>query len=368
MKKPKITLVGPIYPYRGGIAQYTTQIARSLGKYTELNTVSFLKQYPKFLYPSSSDKEKNVKLDTPGVDFWLSIYSPLSWRSSAKRIASSQPDLVIFCWWTLIWQPAFAWMAKYLRRRGIKTYFLCHNLYDHGPKRPSTGLSKRLLKVADGYIVHSTDQAKELKKLMPSAQILYRPLPIFDQFPDSKQELSKRGRLELLFFGFIRPYKGLDVLLKALGDLGDQEVYLTVLGEAWEDPKDLKKLVDQNKVPNVELILKYVEAKTAAKYFGRADAVVLPYRSASGSGVVSLAYNYLKPVIATEVGGLKDAVIDGKTGWLVKPASSKALAAAISKITRQAAASRDKEIIKYCQDNNWDNMAKAIIEQAVSSK
>lgn len=363
--EPKVVLVGPIAPYRGGIAQYSNQLYKALQKISQVRAVSFSKQYPKWLYPSATDKEGTGELKADGVDFSLNIYSPLSWRRTAKSIARQKPDLVIICWWTLIWQPAFAYMARYLRARGIKTYFLCHNLYDHSAKKPVASFSKGLLKQADGYIVHSEDQQAEIKQLKPSAEIIYRPHPIYNQFPAAKTHLAKRGRLELLFFGFIRPYKGLDILLKALAKTKDQDVYLTVAGEAWEDPAGLKKMIQELNIPNVEMILKYVDDETAAKYFDRADVVALPYRSATGSGVVSVAYHYLKPVLASEVGGLKDVVIDGQTGWLVKPNSAEAISQALSKISRSEAKNKTAGIKEFCRQNSWEKMAEAIIKRAL---
>ncbi len=210
--------------------------------------------------------------------------------------------------------------------------------------------------------LQSSEQVEFIKELRPEAPILKRIHPIYAQFPAPDKKLAKRGKLELLFFGFIRPYKGLDILLEALDLLGDDDIHLTIVGEQWGKPDELNEAIDR--MENVEAHLEYVSDQEAANYFARADVVVLPYRAATGSGVVTLAYNYGKPVLATNVGGLKDAVADAKTGWLVEPDSPRALADRIKKIKRKDLAGMKPAIKKFCKDNSWDAMADAIREFA----
>jgi len=364
-KRPKIALVGPVLPYRGGIAQYTTQLHQALRDRAELQTISFKRQYPQWLYPGATDKAPEADAATEAdVRYALDIYNPLTWRKAADTIIRQGCDLVVLDWWTLIWQPGFAYIARRLRRHGIKTAFLCHNLFDHDAHGLKRKVSEYFLKQADAYIVQSSEQQAMLHEIKPDAELLLRIHPIYDRFPAAGKPLSKRGRLELLFFGFIRPYKGLDTLLAALGALQDREVHTTIVGEAWGDVEALKKQITDAGVPSLETKIEYVTDAQAADYFARADAVVLPYRSATGSGVVALAYHYGKPVIASAVGGLKDAVRDGKTGWLVPPEDPAALAAAIAKTTRQQAAACKPAIEAFCRENSWQAMAEAICNLA----
>lgn len=361
MGKVNIALIGPVAPYRGGIAQYTTQLAGALAEAAELHVFSFKKLYPKWLYPGKSDKEPGmVEYRMPGVRYSLNIYSPFSLRKTADEIVKAGCEVAVITWWTLIWQPGFAYVARRLKKRGVKVVFLCHNLFDHDAKGLKRRISETLLRQADAYIVHSTEEKEMLSTIKPGALVMQRILPVYGQFPEPNETLEKRGRLEILFFGFIRPYKGLDVLIDALALLKDQDVYLTVAGETWDDEKALREQLVNAGVPNLELHLEYVDDQSAANYFARADVVALPYRSATGSAVLALAYNYRRPVLATKVGGLQDGVIDNETGWLVAPASPEALAEAVAKINRKDLSVMEQKIQQLCEENTWSNMAEAV--------
>jgi glycosyltransferase involved in cell wall biosynthesis len=310
------------------------------------------------LYPGGSDKIGSHK--EPGVHYLIDVYSPLSWRQAADQIIAAKCDVAILSWWTLFWQPGFAYIARRLKRRGVKIIFLCHNLSDHGSVGVKHRVSEALLKQADGYIVHAKEQAQTLAALKPLAPVLQRLHPIYNHFPPPTKVKQKRGRLEILFFGFIRPYKGLDSLVKAVALTADPKIYLTVVGEPWQNADVLRKQLTQMGAQNLELHLQYVDEQSAANYFARADAVALPYLSATGSGVVALAYHYKKPVLATKVGGLSDAIMQGKTGWLVKPGSPQKLANAINNIRREQAQAMAVNIERFNKNNSWQQMAEEI--------
>lgn len=357
-----IALFGPIAPWRGGIAQYTTQLHRALRAQPEvtLQTISFKRQYPSFLYPGRSETEPHQAMREADVSYVIDIYNPLSWRRAAKEVADNGCELAVFDWWTIVWQPGFAYMARYLRRRGVKTAYLCHNLFDHDTKGMQLALSKLLLRQADMYIVQSNEQKATLEHIKPGARIVLEIHPIYDQFPEPIHTLPKRGRLEILFFGFIRPYKGLAVLLEALAQLNDKEIFVTVAGEPWGDSDELKNSLEAIGAPNLELHLEYTDDPTTATYFDRADVVALPYLSATGSGIVALAYNYEKPVVASAVGGLVDAVVDEKTGWLVPANSPADLAQRIRSIRRGSAAKMAPAIRAFSVEHSWERLAKDI--------
>ncbi len=218
---------------------------------------------------------------------------------------------------------------------------------------------RRLLATANGYIVHSREHAAQLRSLFPHKPVLQRLHPVYDQFPAPASTLPRRGRLELLFFGFIRPYKGLDVLLQALRTLDDPGIHLSIVGEPWGDADALRAQVEAIS-PNIECRFEYTDQVSAAAYFARADVVVLPYLSATGSGVAALAYHYGKPILATRVGGLKDVVLEEKTGWLVEPADANALASAIRSLSMERAIDMRGSIADFCEQNSWEAMASHI--------
>jgi glycosyltransferase involved in cell wall biosynthesis len=273
----RLALVGPVTPYRGGIAQYTTELRRALAARCELQTISFRRQYPAWLYPGKSDREPGRReFSEPQVDYVLDALNPFSWTAAARAIAARGCDLAVINWWTLFWAPGFALMARLLRARGVPVAFLCHNLFDHDSSSIKRAVASSLLAQADAYVVHGKAQADSLRSRFPGKQILVHPHPTYDRFPAAVQPPPRRGRLELLFFGFIRPYKGLDTLIAAMAKLNDPAVYLTVVGEPWGSAERLRADVQASGASSVELHLDYVDDASAARFFARADLVVLP--------------------------------------------------------------------------------------------
>lgn len=358
-----IGLIGPVLPFRGGISQYTTQLHRALAGRCVLRTISYHRQYPAWLYPGKSDREPDqATFLEPGVDYLLDWRNPVSWFRATSSIEASGCSLVLFDWWTLFWAPATAVMARKLRRRGIRVAFLCHNLFDHDAGAFKREIAGALLAQADAYLVHSKEQAVALRSRFPGKPVLAHPIPLYDQFPPPSVLLPKRGRLELLFFGFIRPYKGLDVLIDALARLNDMQVYLTVVGEPWCPPEELRKRIEAAHVPNVELHLDYVDDQTAANFFGRADLVVLPYLSASGSAVAAMAFHYECPIMATRTGAFPDVIDEGKTGFLVAPDSVEALASAIRPLTRKRLEAMRVHVHAEKTRFTWNSLAECVME------
>jgi len=364
-KVKKITLIGPVVPYRGGIAQYTTELHKAFKRDNniKIQAISFKRLYPSWIYPGEGDKEESIS-NLSDVEYLIDTYNPLSLLAAIKKIPEDT-DLVIINWWTLFWQPGMAVLSIGLKRKGIRTVFLCHNLFDHSSKGIKTSVPKVLLKTSANYIVHSKELQQQLMGINKDSKVMLRLHPIYNQFPSADVEFEKRGRLEVLFFGFIRPYKGLDDLLKAVELAGRDDVYLTISGEVWGDKEDLIKKINSYDIKNIDLNLKYSDEQSVANMFERADIVILPYRSATGSGVVALAYNYGKPVLSTNVGGLKEAIIPGRTGWLVPPNSPEDIAKIISVITREETMKMRRSVEKFCEENSWDNFAKAIIDKFI---
>ncbi|HRJ05933.1 MAG TPA: glycosyltransferase family 4 protein [Candidatus Saccharibacteria bacterium] len=369
MDKRKIIIIGPAYPYRGGIAQYNDRLAEALKQTHEAIIFSFKRMYPSWLYPGASDKEVGMAGQQTATRGVIDVYNPFTLLSTIRQIKHEKPDTILITWWTLFWQPAMAFLAWRFSRSGIKTVFICHNVFDHDGNGLKQAVGKKLLSTADGYIVHSSTEKDTLKALYPSKPVLQRLLPIYSQFPPPSEALPRRAQLELIFFGFIRPYKGLDVLLDAMTLLPDStNVYLSVVGEYWGEAQELEDMVAQRKLDNVELVNRYVSMEEAANYFERADICVLPYISATGSAVLSLAYNFNVPVIASRAGGLKDAVTEGKTGWLVTPSDTKELARIIIDRIGLDKKTMQNDIETFCKNNDWLGMAAAIADFTATIK
>jgi len=363
---PKLALLGPVSPpFRGGIAQYTSNLRRALVPSCELKTISFKRLYPAWLYPGTSDREPGMEQTyQPDVLYTLDALDPRTWRTTVRDIANAGCDLVAINWWTLFLAPEFALIARLLRAHGIPSVFLCHNLFDHDSGAFKRMLAMRLLSQANAYVVHTKAHADLLRQIFPAKTVRMHAHPTYDSYPQPTKVLPKRGRLELLFFGFIRPYKGLDSLIDALGLLADSDVHLTVVGEPWGPPEELVKRVYTSKAPNIELHLEYVNASTAADYFARADLVVLPYRRATGSGVAAMAYHYDKPVLATRVGGLSDIVENGRTGFLVDPDAPQQLAAILRMQSRDSLAQLVKHVRERKNQFTWSSLSEVLVDLA----
>lgn len=357
-----MALLGPIRPFRGGIAKYTLRLHTALSKYCDLTTISFHRQYPAWLYPGASDREPGHEgYQHPGVRYILDALNPLTWQKAVSVIRNQGCDLAILSWWTLFWAPGFAFISRSLRRRKIPVALLCHNLSDHDSGRLQWWLTKYFLAQADAFIVHTTEQEAILLHLFPSKKTIRHSHPVYDQFPEAPTILPQRGRLELLFFGFIRPYKGLDVLVQALAEVGDEEVFLTVVGEPWIDPDRLRTRLLSMGAPNLELHFEYVDDLSAANYFKRADVVVLPYLAATGSGVAAMAQHYERPLLVTAVGGLKDVVENGITGYIVEPNSAAQITKYVREMDRASLQLMHANIRRANQQFNWDSMARSIL-------
>ena len=363
---PKVALLGPVSPpFRGGIAQYTSNLRSALAPICDLKTISFKRLYPAWLYPGASDREPGMEqTHQQDVLYTLDALDPRTWWTAVRDISSARCDLVAINWWTLFLAPEFALIARLLRAHGIPSVFLCHNLFDHDSGVFKRMLAMRLLSQANAYVVHTKTQAELLRQTFPAKTVRMHTHPTYDSYPKPANVLPKRGRLELLFFGFIRPYKGLDSLIDALALLADSEVHLTVVGEPWGPPEDLVNRVYTSKAPNVELHLEYVNAATAADYFARADLVVLPYRRATGSGVAAMAYHYDKPVLATRVGGLSDVVQNGRTGFLVDPDAPQQLAAILRTQSRDSLAQLVKHVRERKNQSTWSSLSAVLVDLA----
>lgn len=359
-KLGRIVVIGPVLPFRGGIAQHTTMLARALKDQSDLTIFSFSLLYPKLLFPGESDRDPDYNgHEEAQCHYTLNSISPLTWWRTVRLIRAVRPSLVIIPWWTFFLGPCCWYISRSLRRQGIETIFFVHNASDHEAAHWKRWLSKHTLNNGSRYVVHTQQEAQYLSEKHPGKPVAVHPHPIYSQFPHVPHAAPRHAALELLFFGFIRPYKGLEVLLQAMAKLQDMDVHLTVAGECWGDPTNILKLAEAG--GKTETLLRYLDDKQTASLFQRADVVVLPYLSATGSGVIPLAYHYNKPVIATRVGGLPDVVLHGETGWLVEPGNIEALADAIRQAAAYDLSAMTTHIEQLKQRLSWKSLASTVI-------
>ena len=363
----KIYLIGPTHPFRGGISHHTTLLYRYLQKRHESIFLAFKRQYPKLFFPGKTDIDPSqTHIKEERVYRKLDSMNPISWFKVARKIIKSDPDLVIIPWWTFFWAPQF-WTISLLIKifTSSKILFICHNVVMHESKLIDKLSTKFVLKNGDFFIVHSEDDQRNLLTMFPEARVKKSFHPTYDVFNTGgfdPYKIRKKYGIEgkvILFFGFVREYKGLKYLIKAMPEiLFEITVTLLIVGEFWQDKDEYLYLIDNLGIKdNIIIIDDYIPNEEVGSYFVAADLVVQPYTSATGSGIVQMAFGFNKPVVATMVGSLPEVVEDGKTGYLVQPRSSQELAEAIVKYFRENSAVRFKKNIEQeSYKFSWDRM------------
>ncbi|NUP80848.1 MAG: glycosyltransferase family 4 protein [Nonomuraea sp.] len=320
----RIAIVGPTHPYKGGGAQHTTELAHRLAAQGhDVVIESWRAQYPSFLYPGQQTISEPEGTPYPKTARRLDWRRPDGWYAAGRRLRSA--DLVVLAVLSPVQVPPYLGILAGIGRK-VRTVALCHNVLPHERKAYDQPLMKALLRRVDGVLTHSEEQAGLARELAPGKPVRVAGLP--PHLPSTTAEKAAQVHRRLLFFGMVRPYKGLDLLLRALPD----DVALTVAGEFWGGLDETRALIDELGLGDrVELRPGYVAAADVPKLFAAADALVLPYRSATASQNVWLGHEHGVPVIATRVGALADHVTDGVDGLLVEPGDAGALREAIER-------------------------------------
>jgi glycosyltransferase involved in cell wall biosynthesis len=366
----RYVLIGPTYPYRGGISHYTTLFCQHLGATHEVKLYSFKRQYPALLFPGRTDKDPSRSPLRADCEYLLDPSNPLTWLETFRRIKGDRPDALILQWWVPYWALTFASIAFLVRRfTSTRVLFICHNVLPHEGSAIDRLSAKLALGQGHYFIVQSQRDWVDLKTLLPDSEARKTALPIYDAFPSevmesalAKKTLGLDGPV-MLFFGFVRQYKGLEYLLRAMPEvLRDVHVKLLIVGEFWEDKEPYLKTIEELGLQgDVAVVDRYVPNEEVGLYFSAADVVVLPYVDATQSAIVSLAYAFDKPVITTDVGGLPEVVSDGETGFIVPPSDSEALAKAIVKYFERDFASRLAANVKARKNAlSWEGLVRLI--------
>ncbi|WP_030509381.1 glycosyltransferase family 4 protein [Microbispora rosea] len=332
----RIAIVGPTYPYKGGGAQHTTELAHRLrARGHDVVIESWRAQYPSFLYPGQQTIDNPEGEPYPGTRRDLDWRRPDGWVACGRRLRSA--DLVVLTVLSPVQVPAYLGILSGLRRRTpvvasrreARVVALCHNVLPHESKPYDRPLMKALLRRVDGVLVHS-EQQSDLARALTGAPVRVAALAPHLPARGAREAAGHTAHGRLLFFGIVRPYKGLDLLLEALAQAPG--VRLTVAGEFWGGLEDTRALIARlGLADRVEIRPGYVAAEEVPGLFAEADALVLPYRSATASQNVWLGHEHGVPVIATRVGALPDNVRDDVDGLLVEPGSAGALAEAIKR-------------------------------------
>ncbi|MDD4992270.1 MAG: glycosyltransferase [Paludibacter sp.] len=326
----KIIIVGTAFPYRGGLAAYNERLAREYVKQgNDVEIVTFSLQYPGFLFPGRTQFSTESTPTDLKISRRINAVNPLSWIKAGKEIKKKAPDMVIFCYWMAFMAPCFGTIARYARGSKTKMVAMIHNMIPHEPTILDRLFPNYFVKAMDGFVAMAESVVADInyfdKQGKPKA---VSPHPIYDHYGDvlTKKEAALRLGLHeqkkyILFFGFIRQYKGLDLLLEAFADkrLREFPVRLIVAGEFYENPQPYLESIIKLKLEGlVELRTGFIPDNEVRNYFSVADIVAQPYRSATQSGVSQIAYHFEKPMLVTNVGGLAEIVPDGKVGYVVE--------------------------------------------------
>ncbi len=339
-----LLLIGPVYPYRGGIAHTTALMCRALTKSNRVKVISFSRQYPRWLYPGRSDKDPSQEPLRVDAEYLLDPMYFWTWWRTARSIVKLKPSAVILTWWTTFWAPAFSVLAYFLRKQKVPLVILAHNVLPHEPRFFDRSLTRLVLKQANLVILLSEREKSRLLELIPGASAEVIHLPIIEmssgqklQKDTAREKLSLRKDLPLaLFFGIVRPYKGLKYLIEAVGWLHrtGKDVALVVAGEIWGDKRRYEELVEEHNLQDlVRLEDRYIPDEELEAYFSSADVLVAPYIDGSQSAAVKLAMSYHLPIVTSDIlaeEGPADPAVDVLVS--VPPGDATALAQAIDEL------------------------------------
>ena len=378
----RFVLIGPVFPFRGGIAHYTTMLYRALKACGyDVLLISFSRQYPDRLFPGSSDRDPSgSRLGIDEAQFWIDSMNPLTWLKSFVEIRRYKPDRIILQWWSAFW--TLPWVALGL----LNALFLrcpivhiCHNVVPHELHWYDTVAARFGLMWADSYILHSESERKQLVALFGGGRTLVRPIPVYDFLAaDRLPRREARERLGLaengpvlLFFGFIRAYKGLEDLIMAMPivRVSEPDVILLIAGEFWEDKRDYQCLIDSLDLGTAVLIDdRYIPNEDVAVYFSAADILAAPYRSVTGSAVVQMGRGFGLPIVTTRVGSMSEIAEQDPAVNLADPHDPQSLAEAVLVCLRntrgfvRAAISPASGCAAQTMSVEWTNLARDLAE------
>ena len=335
----KIFIIGPAYPLRGGLATFDELFCKAFNEQGhDCEIISYSLQYPNFLFPGSTQFDtsgnapKNIKIHT-----LINSVNPLSWIKTANFIKKQKPDFIVFRFWIPFMGPALGSIARMVRKSGVKVLAITDNMIPHETRPGDVSFAKYFIKACDGFVTMSKAVMKDLEKFTNTSNKKYLLHPLYTSFGDKLIKADARRALDLpidkqlvLFFGLIRNYKGLDMLLDAMNELkSNPNINLIIAGEFYEDKQPYLDLIKKYGIENrVILHGKFIANEDVKLYFSAADLVALPYRSATQSGVTQVSFHFEVPTLVTNVGGLGEIIPDKVAGYVVEP-NGKAIAEGI---------------------------------------
>jgi D-inositol-3-phosphate glycosyltransferase len=368
-----IKIIGPAYPYRGGIATTNERLAQefvSMGFEVEIET--FTVQYPSFLFPGKTQYNLKSAPENLAIRRTINSVNPLNWLSVGSRIRQEKPDLVIIRYWLPFMAPCLGTIAGQIRKnRYTRIVCLADNIIPHEHRTGDRALTNYFIQRIDGLIAMSKSVLAEAKTFRKDLNLAFCPHPIFDNYGErlsfeiAKQKLDLDINTKyLLFFGFIRDYKGLDLLLNAFADerLRKYPVKLLIAGEYYSSSEPYLELIRKNNLADlIELRTDFIPDEEVNLYFSAADMVVQPYKSATQSGVTQIGYHFNKPMLVTNVGGLAEIIPDGKIGYVVEPDSQNIADALVDFYENERMTEFEANIVEEKKKFSWINMVNTFL-------
>ena len=373
----RVVIIGPAYPLRGGLATYNERLARAFIEAGDtVRIVTFSLQYPNFLFPGQTQFSTEAGPADLNIEVSLNSVNPLSWLRVGRKLRAERPDVVVFRFWLPFMGPALGTVARLVRGNGhTRCVAITDNVIPH-EKRPGDGpLTRYFLSACDGFVTMSRSVLGDLQRLgFGQRPALYRPHPLYDNFGPIKPKTEALAALRLpesfgylLFFGFIRAYKGLDVLLEAFADrrVAALPIKLIIAGEFYEDAAPYEALIQRYQLE--ERIIRatdFIPNDAVANYFCAADLIVQPYKNATQSGVSQIAYHFERPMLVTDVGGLAELIPDGVVGYVVPPTPAAIADAVVDFYTQQREAGFTAGVRAEKKQFSWPAMVAALKEVA----
>ena len=373
----KVVIIGPAYPLRGGLATYNERLARAFREAGDaVRIVTFSLQYPNFLFPGQTQFSTEAGPADLDIEVSLNSVNPLSWVRVGRKLRAERPDLVIFRFWLPFMGPALGTVARLVRGNGhSRVVAITDNVIPH-EKRPGDGpLTRYFLSACDGFVTMSRSVLKDLQNLgFGQKPALYRPHPLYDNFGPLKLKSEALAALKLpdttgylLFFGFIRAYKGLDIMLEAMADkrLAGLSIKLIIAGEFYEDAASYEELIRRYKLEDrIIRATDFIPNEKVVDYFCAADLIVQPYKNATQSGVSQIAYHFERPMLVTDVGGLAELIPDGVVGYVVPPTPGAIADAIVNFYAENREATFEAGVREQKKQFSWPVMVAALKEVA----
>jgi glycosyltransferase involved in cell wall biosynthesis len=371
----KIIIIGPAFPLRGGIAHLNESLCRAFIKEGDsAEIVSFSLQYPSFLFPGKTQKEEGNPPTDITIHTKINSINPLNWLSVASFIKKQKPDLVIIRYWLPFMAPCLGTIARLIKSTSTKIVAICDNVIPHEKRPGDKQLTQYFVNSCDAFVVMSKSVEEDLRKFDTVKPSTFIPHPVYDIFGKavSKEEAQKKLNLNpadkhILFFGFIRKYKGLDLLLNALTNikLKTLNIKLIIAGEFYDNKDEYLQLIKENGLENNVIIRSdFIPSEEVKYYFCAADIIVQPYHTATQSGVTQIAYHFARPMLVTNVGGLAEIVTHNRVGYVTET-NAESIAASLTDFYQNK---REKEFSENAAIDSskfsWGNMVKGIKELA----